>query len=199
MNILNTVLDLTKYEYIYGQRLLSILKTQHERFYLDYEINQLKDYKIIDEYAMLIKEALLLDVTNEKGNGTILLDSKCKLVSNRIEYTYFELENNYFLYYIRFIPLLMYSYNVDELIVLLNTNGKYICVGQENDYFYISTNEFKFSEMNAETSEFFNTCNNINELEKNTLLEKALDVFQSKVNSFWYDEEEKKNRKNKIK
>ena len=195
MNILNTVLDLTKYEYIYGQRLLSILKTQHKRFYLDYEINQLKDYKIIDEYAMLIKEALLLDVTNEKGNGTILLDSRRKLVSNRIEYTYFELENNYFLYYIRFIPLLMYSYNVDELIVLLNTNGKYICVDQENNYFYISTNEFKFSEMNAETSEFFNTCNNINELEKNTLLKKALDVFQSKVNSFWYDEEEKKTGK----
>ena len=76
-----------------------------------------------------------------------------------------------------------------------NTNGKYICVGQENNYFYISTNEFKFSEMNAETGEFFYSYNNINELEKNTLLEKALDIFQSKVNSFWYDEEEKKTGK----
>ena len=183
MNILSNILDLSKYEDIYGQRVLNIFKTKHERIYLDYEINELKDS--VDEYANLIKEALLLNKSNEKGNGTILLKGKNYLRNVKIKFSYFVLENNCYCYYLRFIPISQYSRQCDELIVLIN-NNKYICVGQENDYIYVITDKFMFSEMNDETYEFFIDIydDDINELDKNTLLDKALDEYVSKINRF---------------
>ena len=182
MDVLIKTLKLSKYEDVYGQRLLKIINNNN-MLHLDYEINQLKD--MVDEYANLIKDALLLNESNEKGHGTILLKGKNYLRDVEIKFSYFVLENDYYCYYLRFIPISQYSCQCDELIVLINKD-KYICVGQENDLIYVMTDKFNFSEMNDETTEFFIDVYNddIYELDKNTLLDKALNEYLSKIRRF---------------
>lgn len=185
MDVLNTVLDIREYVNTCMNKFRSLLKNQNNEFYVDDEINRIKDYKEIDEYNKLINEALLSDIEAEKGYGNTFFVSKVGYPSIKISYSYFKLQNNFFLYYLQFTPLLRYSTECNELIILLNTDGKYICVGQDEEYGCLMTDKFNFGEMNAQTAVFFDTYPDINEIDKNTLLLKALEVFKDITNFYW--------------
>ena len=103
MNVLNTVLDIREYVNTCMNKFRSLLKNQNKKFYVDHELNEIVDYKEIDEYNKLINKALSSDIEAEKGYGDTFFDSKVGYPSIKISYSYFKLQNNFYLYYLQFL------------------------------------------------------------------------------------------------
>jgi len=189
MDILSTILDFSKYD-VSGVNYM--LKKQFDNYYVDNEIHKLKDQNLFDEYIKWLNEASLLDVSYEEGNGKITLlgntSNEGKPVN--IKFCYYKLKNNHFLYYLRFINDIEYDDDdeYEEMIVLLNSDGKYICIGEEIGHFFIHTDKFLYGESNGTISPLFDYDTKIDELEKETLFKVAINLYNLGVNLHWPNE-----------
>ena len=198
MDILSTILDFSKYD-VSGVE--HMLKKQFDNYHVDNEIYKLKDQNLFDEYIKWLNEASLLDVRYEEGYGTTTLLGN---ISNEgkpvdIKFCYYKLQNNNFLYYLRFINDIEYESDdeYEEMIVLLNLDGKYICIGEETGHFFIHTDKFLYGESDGSISPLFDYDTNIAvfdydtniaDLEKETLFKVAIDLYNLGVNLHWLNE-----------
>lgn len=187
MDILSTILDFSKYETSF---LYKMFKKPHEPWHQDDEINKLKKQNLLNEYENWIKEVTLLDVSYEEGNGKITLLNNINYLNepSNIKFCYYKLQNNNFLYYLKFNDNDYEEY--EEMIVILNSDGKYICIGQQVYHLFIYTDKFFYDETDGSLDAIFGYNINLADLKKESLLTIASDLFISAVNEHWSNEDQ---------
>jgi len=112
-----------------------------------------------------------------------LLINKNKDENIELQFCYYKLQNNTFLYYLKFLSENEKENEYEEyieMILLLNTDDKYICIGQEVYHLFIYTDKFWYDESDGNEGLLFDYKTKLDELEKNTLLEVAIKLIFKK-------------------
>ncbi len=148
----------------------------------------------LEEYIHWIRELSTLSIVNE-GYYIVKLSSFteqnyiCKEPMN-IDYQYYQLSNDVYVYYVRFCRMYdsdesesddecnLITDECEEMIAIMNTNGKYICVGQWFCHSYIHTNIYNYDNSHGEGDLLFDQ-QQYNTIDVNTLLNKALSEIES--------------------
>ncbi len=184
------IIDITKYQD--GEIRFLFKESNDKKYYLDDDLTELQKEKGLDEYIGMINEALTLSIKKHGYDEIKQIDSEGTPI--HVDFQYFELTDNNYLFYLRFGRIYEEdentnaetddesNYNIetdenDEMIVLMNSSGKYICAGQNYAHEFIYTDKFHYDNSHGESSLLFYQIKH-KPLDKDVLLTRALKFIE---------------------